>query len=201
MNIDTNLVQALRDGLYFCLCGGLGLSAIWGFWLLLHPEKTQKFTAAADRWVPTQGAFERLNRPIKTSRWVYRHHRAVGALIFLGAGYGLMRWGIAFDSNAVLDMMDPKVRSMGLDWIVDAIGWIFVTFNALFLMLGLIVFVRPSLLRAPERWADRWVAVPADQTMDRRFDPLKGALERRPRLTGGIVTAACSFLLFLLLNT
>ncbi len=200
MNVDPNFLKALQDGLFFCLCSGLGLSAIWGFWLWLQPDKTQKFTAAADRWVPTQSVFDRLNRPVQTSRWMYRHHRAVGALIFLGAGYGLMRWGISFEPNALLDLFPAKLHRMGLDWVVEAIIWSYVTFNVIFLVLGLVIFIRPSLLKVPERWADRWVAVPADQTIDRRFDPLNAALESRPRLTGAIVTAVCSALLFILLS-
>tara|TARA_R110000787_G_scaffold13918_8_gene43232 strand:- start:2176 stop:2781 length:606 start_codon:yes stop_codon:yes gene_type:complete len=201
MNVDPSLLEALQQGLFVSLCLGLGAAMLWGIWLCIHPPGAQRFALGADQWVATGDWFDRLNKPVPTSRWFYRNHRALGALIVLGSGYALIRWWTAIELPDLLDMAGPWVRVNGLEWLVEAGEWLFVGFNILFLIAGVVIFLRPSLLKTPEKWADRWVKVPADQALDRRFDPLEAAQARYPRTTGLLIALACATLLaFLLLG-
>jgi hypothetical protein len=197
--IDPNLLAALREGLFFSLCVGLACSALWGLWLLLAPAGAQRFAQSADRWVGTEAWFEQLNQPYSTTRWFYRYHRAAGILIASGAAYGIWQWWSAYDREAVIGLLDPRIRAMGLDWLVPALESMFLVFNGLIVVFGVVVIFRPSLLKTPERWANRWVKVEADQALDRRFDPLAEAVDKRPRLLGALVAGSCSYLLWALL--
>lgn len=190
--IDPTLRDALLTGLYLSLLLGLAAAALWGLWLLLSPRAAQGFAGKADRWVPTDTWLERLNKPVETARWVYRNHRVVGAFIIVAAGYSLWRWTVVYDRDAVLGLLDRRWIRGGMDWLVPAAEWIFVAFNVTFLVFGFVILLRPSLLKAPERVANRWVAVDANKALDRRFDPLSAAVARQPRLVGALIVLLCS---------
>lgn len=198
-DIHPQLVAGLLQGLFVCLTGGLALSAIWGLWLLIAPDSARRFAKVADQWVPTAPWFDRLNKPLDTTRWFYRYHRPAGALILAGAAYGLWRWFTAYQREATMGLLDRRTISAGLDWLVPAMECIFLGFNGAILIFGLIVLCRPSLLKTPERFANRWVEVRADQALDRSYDPLAGVLMDRPRLIGSVVVTTCSFLLWRLI--
>lgn len=198
--IHPELITALQQGLFTCLCGGLALAAFWGAWLLVAPERARRFAASADRWVPTDAWFARLNRPVDTTRWFYRYHRVAGVLITAGAVYALWRWYAAYERDAVTALLGMGLLADGMDWLVPALEWIFLTFNAGILVAGAIVLLRPSLLKTPERWANLWVKIEADRALDRPFDPLASAVHRHPRLLGLLVTGACGYLLWHLLS-
>ena len=199
MSIDQSLAEALQQGLFLCLCLGLGLSSIWGFWLLLQPESARRFASGADRWVTTDGVFRRLNEPLSTNRFFYRHHRAVGSLICLGTLYALSRWWWSYDRALAFETLFRNWVNAGFDWLILAGESLYVGFNAVFFVVGLVIILRPSLLKVPEHWANQWVAVPADQVFDQKFDPLQAALQNRPRLLGAFVGLVCGGLFGLLL--
>ena len=192
--IHPQLLAGLEEGLLVCLRGGLALSTLWGLWLLVAPQTARRFAAGADLWVPTAAWFNRLNRPVDTTRWFYRHHRLVGVLIGAGAGYGLWRWFSAYRPGAGIALLDRHWVSAGMDWLVPACEWIFLGFNCVILAFALIVIVRPSLLKTPERIANTWIDMPAERTLDRRFDPLSTLLAGRPRLIGALVAGVCGVL-------
>ncbi|MCC2656158.1 MAG: hypothetical protein K0Q76_1266 [Panacagrimonas sp.] len=192
--IHPQLLAGLEEGLLVCLRGGLALSTLWGLWLLVAPQAARRFAAGADRWVPTAAWFNRLNRPVDTTRWFYRHHRLVGVLIGAGAGYALWRWFSAYRPGAGIALLDRHWVSAGMDWLVPACEWIFLGFNCVILAFALIVIVRPSLLKTPERIANTWIDMPAERTLDRHFDPLSKLVAGRPRLIGALVAMVCGVL-------
>lgn len=198
--IHPELLAAVQQGLFFSLCAGLALSAIWGTWLLLAPDRARHFARSADRWVSTDAWFARLNRPVETTRWFYRYHRIAGILITSGAAYALWRWYTAYEREAVTGLLGERILAAGLDWLVPAVEWIFLAFNAGILVSGLVVLLRPSLLKTPERWANQWVEVQTHRALDRPFDPLADAVSNHPRLLGLLVTGTCGYLLWRLLS-
>lgn len=199
--IPPQLLAGLLEGLFACLRVGLGLSALWGAWLVITPGAARRFAAMADRWIPTDAWFNRLNRPMETTRWFYRHHRLAGVLIASGAGYALWRWFTAYPPGTGERLLDRHWVSAGLDWLVPAGERIFLIFNSAILVFALIVLVRPSLLKAPERYANTWIDVHAERALDRLYDPLSAVVGGHPRLAGALIAATCGFLFWRLAGT
>lgn len=197
--IDPQLLAGLQQGLFVSLCVGLAFSAAWGAWLVVAPAKAQRFAKAADRWVPTASWFERLDRPLETTRWFYRYHRQAGLLIAAGAGYALWRWFTAYQHAATMGLLPRRLVSAGMDWVVPALECMFLALNVGSLAFGLIVVFRPSLLKTPERFANRWIDVPGDQALDRKYNPLENVVRGNPRLLGTLVTSICGLLLWRLI--
>lgn len=195
-SVHPDLLDALKQGLHASLCVGLGFAALWGLWLLLTPSSAQRFAGHADRWIGSETWFEQLNRPIETARWFYRHHKSVGSLIAAAAALSLWRYLAAYDRVAVMGLLDRRWVTGGMDWLIPAAEAIFLSFNALFLIFGCVVAFRPSLLKLPERVANRWVVVDPQNALDRRFDPLAPAVARHPRLVGAGIAVLCCGLLW-----
>ena len=197
--IDPQLLAGLQQGLFVSLCVGLAFSAVWGAWLVVAPASAQRFAQLADRWVPTASWFERLNRPLETTRWFYRYHRQAGLLIAAGASYALWRGFTAYQHVATMGLLSRRLVSGGMDWLVPALEFIFVAFNAGSVIFGLIVVFRPSLLKRPERFANRWIDVGGDQALDRKYNPLANVVQGNPRLLGTLVAGICALLLWRLI--
>lgn len=193
--IHPELLAALQEGLLACLRGGLALATLWSLWLVVAPGAARRFTMIADRWVPTADWFNRLNQPLETTRGFYRHHRIAGLLIGAGAAYALWRWFSAYRPGAAVALLDRRWVSAGMDWLVPAFEWIFLGFNGAILVFAIVVAMRPSLLKTPERIANTWIDVPeAQHALDRTYDPLSAIVWGRPRLVGTLMATGCGFL-------
>lgn len=94
-----------------------------------------------------------LERPWRAERMIYRHHRAFGGGIVAGALVllaVLTRYhGISFET-----LSWPSSRGAQLVLLVRIAAW---SFACLALPIGMIVAIRPSVLKAIEVKANRWV--------------------------------------------
>lgn len=100
--------------------------------------------------------FEELERPRSLERLAYRHHRLLGALLTLGATYVLATWALDYDADAVLNLAGRHWTARGLDWMFAAGELLVVLLHAVVLAIGLVVLIRPSLLKGVERVVNRW---------------------------------------------
>lgn len=97
-----------------------------------------------------------LDAPRNIDHIFYRYHRAYGAVvialaIFLLYFLSFVEVGTGWSN--VLGIQDEEVLAMLGTW-ARFILWIFAIFA---LMIGTIVFVRPSALKNLEQWANRWL--------------------------------------------
>ncbi len=99
---------------------------------------------------------KKLDRPWRTERFIYRHHRAFGGGIAVGAVIllaVLARYhGISFEPWSW-----PSSGAAQLMLLVRFTTW---SFACLALPIGIIIAIRPSVLRGIEVKANRWVQPP-----------------------------------------
>lgn len=144
-----------------CACAGLGL-------LLFPRAMARVITLRADR-----APWSRLDRVYRIERFFYRHHRAFGALLLAGSAYTL------YQAGQRPELLGYAAATWGLAG--EALGILLLGGNGLALVLALIVLVRPSLLKTPERLGNQWVQPPG-------IGIDAGALvTRHPRLIGALV--------------
>jgi hypothetical protein len=97
----------------------------------------------------------RLDAPRDIKRPLYRAHRLAGLLLFAGALFTLDQ--LVFHSTAgafahlLAETGHPAMRII----VAEALHLFLIVGNALALVFGAVVIVRPSLLKGIERWADR----------------------------------------------
>ncbi len=185
MTLQQAFVQLFGDalvGLWFALT--LAATGV-GLWALLAPEGFVRFNQRASRWLAPG---EVMPAPVRKAphrvfveRLFYRHHYLTGSLLMLGSLYCLYAVLFVLDPHSVkaaLAQGDP-LRQILVD---AAFGFVYLA-AIVVLFIGFTVFVRPSLLKRLEAWANRWVET--DQWLDsadRRSEVLDQWTMRHPRL-------------------
>src|SRR5689334_8160674 len=137
----------LWHGLLFALALGLVLSFVVGLLLLLRPATLFTLNAWLSRWIDTRDRLKVLEQPHSVERLAYRHHRLVGGAIVLGAAMVLWRWAFAYDRGTFMAALGRYWTASGLDWIVDGLACSLVLLHIAILAFGVLVFIRPSLLK------------------------------------------------------
>lgn len=178
------------EGLLASLLAGLVLAIVVGLLLVARPERLLQLNRRLSRWVDTRGTLHALERPLLLERFFYRHHRVLGAAIVLGAGYVLWQWAFGVERVAVAGLLNPRWRANGLDWIVPALEVLMVGLHVLVLAAGLVILLRPSLLKGLERAANRWHRGLPSEQLDRVIDSLDDRILGYPRVSGLILMVA-----------
>ena len=157
----TNPVYILlwRDLAIFLLVGAL-LGVLLGLLLIFKPHYLERINRVANRWFSTRHISRWLDRSVSIERWFYRHHRAVGIIIVLGAAYIFIYFGILFDKAYTLQRLSlaGMIPARMLDGLLDALVLGSLVGGAVALIAGLFLWLRPSLLRGIEEKANQWVS-------------------------------------------
>lgn len=129
-----------------------------------------------------------LRSSISTERWYYRHHSITGPLTALGgAALFLAGWTV----------YGLGVPSEGWQTILQTLGLFFLVFSPGAIVLGLVVFIRPSALKPFECWANRAITRERIKNLVIRFRlGVVGWTVKQPR-TFGVLSTVLGFLLFI----
>jgi hypothetical protein len=158
------------------------LAGVVGLLLLLAPIRAAALIAFELRWSPLTHAFASLDRVYKVERFFYRHHRQFGALLLAGSVYTLVQ---------LIGLAGGKTEGLAM-WL-DVATSVLIGGNAVALVLGLIVLVRPSLLKEPERLGNRWITIAGSPLTGRSAGDR--VFFRHPRLLGGFIFGSAAYAL------
>jgi hypothetical protein len=165
-----------------------------GLWLLIFPDRSRALTSKQSlyHW------FRWGKRPYRVERYIYRHHRIFGSSVTLGALFILYwLWSGGRRSLFQLTFNDQGRFATDLLLAVQSTA-IILTVSALFaLAIGILIFIRPSILRGFEEWANQPVSLRATISWIRNA-PARWATGH-PRLTAAILLAAGLYLLLLII--
>lgn len=183
------LLEAIRQTagltLFAALALGSVLGLVVGLWLLASPASFFAATAGWNRWISMRPALKPLETPLLWERYFYRHHKLFGTLLLLAAGYFAGYFWLAYNRTATL-----RYWPADWSWFVDASVFLLRVASLIVAAVGLLVLVRPSLLKASEARANRWVST---RRWLRPLEITRPATERlaqaHPRWAGLLITA------------
>lgn len=185
----------------FLLIGSL-MGVVTALLLLFKPQLLQRVNRVANHWVSMRQISQWLDRSIRTERWFYRHHLVLGPLVVVGAAYMLLYFGGRLDRAATLRLLDgyianPQLASMLLQALV-----LFAQIGAvLALLIGMVYWIRPSLLRGLETQSNQWVSSrQATKVMDVTNDQVDRFVEQHAQRVGWLLLAASLYLLVVMLR-
>jgi hypothetical protein len=179
----------LAEGLLTALILGLVFSVAVGVMLLASPKALFAMNQRLSRWVDTSAGFQKLEQPHNSERLFYRHHRIIGTLVTVGAVFVLWRWLFAFPKATVKVLFLGTHASPNAAWLVPAIDWLIIGLHVFVLVIGVVIFARPSLLKGLEKTANAWHRVPA-APLDKVIGTLDTGFALYPRLGGLLLISA-----------
>ena len=188
------LIRITLDALLWTLLGGGVLAILVGVWLLLSPASLMEISKIANRWVSTRQATQWLEAPWPIERLFYRHHRTCGLLLTLGSAFALYYLMFQYDAAQV-------VASLALPWyrptveiVADTLLGFLIAGNIFVLGIGLIVFIRPSLLKRVEATSNQWISTRRFfKKLDNQSDLPDRFAVRQPRLLGALLIAGALY--------
>ena len=152
--IDMLLWQDFAIFLLICTPLGVVISIL----LIVKPQLMERLSSLANRWMSARRLSQFLDRSISIEHWFYRHHRAFGATAMLGSLYIFIYFGILFDKVYALQHLNWKIPTSLIDGLLDALVLCSLTGAVVAFMVGLFLWLRPSLLRGIETEANQWVS-------------------------------------------
>lgn len=173
------------------LCAGSVAGMLMGLGLLLRSEWTVRFNQYLSQWLNADRVAEKLDRPRPTTRFLYRHHRWVGLGLTAGASFVLYTFLFSYNVRRISAVTPPEY------WVVvDALTAVLLIGSVLAATVGMLVALKPSLLRDLEKSANHWVSTEGIARFfnSMRPSPDEGILRRR-KLAGVLILAGSFFAL------
>lgn len=124
-----------------------------GAGMLFRPQQVIRLNQYVSRWVGSEKFSVMLDRPRWSERFFYRHHKPVGAGVLIGALLILYTFLFSYNLRTISTLI-PR----GYWWLSDALVAILLVGSALAALIGILILVRPSLLRELEKAANHWVS-------------------------------------------
>lgn len=179
------LQQAL--GIVFYI--GTATAVVVGLLALVAPGKAIALNASLGRGYRVPAVQQSANRTYRVERLFYRHHRIAGTLLILVSSfffYSLWaRFGLAASVRLFSDGLGSGILAEVL--ITSAIVLLALG-NAVALVLGVVVLLRPSLLKRLESWTNRWISIEAAaEQLNRRRGTVDALFARWPRRVGVVL--------------
>jgi hypothetical protein len=171
------------------------ITFVIGFLMLLFPGWVLRTSERVNVWVETSSWFRKLDEQKSFERLFYRHHIIMGLAIVLGSLYSLwFLWGL---QERGLTLLLPAIENRILKEILEACLLILLQLgNLLAFLVGMVVVVRPSLLKTVENWSNRWVDTDSTiKTLDSRLDLTEKMTPYQMRLFGLLVVIGSLFIM------
>jgi hypothetical protein len=197
--MHNNLAEIFlwRDLAIFLLIGAL-LGVALGLMLIFWPRILARVNSVMNYWVSTRHIDRMLDRSISIELWVYKHHRTLGILIILGAGYMLVYFGFLFDKAATLQLLNRYAPATLLDGLLNAVVISSLSGAVVAMLAGFILWFRPGLLRDIEADANKWVSSRrATKVLDVQHDQVDRYVARHARQVGWLLLLCSIYLFFI----
>ena len=130
---------------------------VFGAYLLILPDHATKLSHKLNRWVSTEAFFQRLDKPHYRDHLFYRWHRPFGIILILATIYIIYRLGVRTDMGRIAVLLPVFHEPIVNVWLYEALQYFLVTASVIILMIGIVICIRPSILKNLEQKANFWI--------------------------------------------
>ena len=167
--------------------------------LIFKPDLLGRINHVANRWISTRRISRVMDRSIGVEHWFYQHHRAAGIAVVLGAIYIFVYFGTLYDKTPVMLHWNGRIAPGLLDGLLDGLVLVLLVGAAVALMVGLFLWLRPSLLRGIEEEANLWLSTRrAVRMLDIPRDQVDRFVARHAQRVGWLLLLGSIYLFFAL---
>ena len=174
---------------------GAALSLLYGLWLIIKPKSALALNNKINKSFSMRKSTKVLESPISVERFVYRHAKITGTLLMAGALYlfYLLNWQLDF---VRLAQTLPNLTPLVWEWLLQAFLIFFLIVAVVVFLLGLLILVRPSLLKPLETKANIWISTRQNmQFMNEELGQADRLLTHFPRQLGVIIVIVSTIIL------
>ena len=169
-----------------------------GLALILFPAQVLAWGNSVNRWISTTAFFGALDLSRDHERFYYKYHRFFGGSIMILAAISIYMLAFYTGMDATVASLQKLAVSLFGKWLLETCYYILIGLCGLALVAGLVIFVRPSLLKSLEAWSNRWIDT---QGPLQRFDVVHeiptNILPGKPRLFGCFVLLGALYITYI----
>ncbi len=178
--------------LFAYAAGAAMVGVVSGLWLLISPRGFARVEQLAGAPFSLRRGLRPLDISRNIDRYFYRHHQSIGLLIIAASIFNLYR--------AMFDIVPGQVSRLLLniyplavaEWLVASLQYALILGNLFAIIIGLVIYVRPSALKDFEARANRWLTTRKKTLwLSAKLGPGSEFMRNQPR-TLGVVTLALS---------
>lgn len=197
MNLHFMDMFFWRDlAIFLLICTPLGV--IISLLLITKSQLLECISHVVNRWIATRYLSQFLDQTISIEHWFYRHHRAFGLAVMLGSLYVFIYFGIQFDKVYALQHLNWRMPARLIDGLLDALVLSSLTGAVVSFMVGLFLWLRPSLLRGIEVNANQWISSrSAIKMLEMPRDQIEVFVALHARRVGWLLLLGSIFLFFI----
>lgn len=194
---EVFLLHILAQFLSVSGCLGVALGLI----LIIKPAYFERLNLVANHWISFRCLSSFFDRSVKVEQFFYRNHRVMGLLITLSACYIFIYFGALLDKShsllALADTLPPPFLEIALDTFVLTL----LVGGAMGLVVGVFLWLRPSLLRGLEDQSNQWISTRQSMRfLDVSHDGVNAYVSCHLRRVGWGLFLASLYLEFLLFH-
>lgn len=168
-----------------------------GLALIFAPSRVMAVADSLNRWISTKAFFESINRPRYHERFFYRHHRVFGFIIAAASLICLYMLGLYMEPRELIFRLVRLAQSEFGKWLLTSLYYVLVISLFLSFIIGIIVLIRPSLLKSLEAWGNRWVDTDSTlEQLDEVHEIPTSILPGRPRWFGLFVLLGAGYMIY-----
>lgn len=170
-----------------------------GLLLIFKPHHFERVNHTANRWISLRKFSRVFDRSVRIEHFFYRHHRVMGMSIVFAACYIFIYFGTLFDKAHAVQhlayMFPPQLLDVSLDVLVLSL----LTCGAMVLLVGIFLWMRPSLLRGMEEEVNQWITLrKATKFLDVSHYEVEFFMLRHLRRVGWLLFLGSAYLFFIL---
>lgn len=170
-----------------------------GLSFLFLPEKMTRIGERLNNWISTEHFFDSLNKPRYQERFVYRYHRLFGSFIIVASIISIYMLCFYTNTESLLEKIVLMAETALGKWLLQSFYFILLGANILAFAIGMIIFIRPSLLKTIEEKANAWVETEEKlKVLDRTKELPDTVLPGNPRIFGTLILIGA---LYIIVNT
>lgn len=193
------LSEIFYDASYLFIIVGTFIGLILGLGLIFAPTLTLKLNEKINTRISLREQTKSIETPIRSEPFFYKHSKISGLILIIGSAFVLYTLA-TFNPYTLIPHLPKSISPPAWDWIIQAGQIFFVITCAFILIFGLIVLIRPSMVKNFEQAANYWVSTRQRfSTMSNDINLVNKLVNTYPRVFGSFITLFALIVLFFLL--
>lgn len=196
--MNAMLSEILFDTSYLFIIIGTFIALIFGLSLIFTPSVALKFNDKINTRFSMRKA-TKIETAIKSEPLFYKHSKLSGTILTMGSLFVLYTLA-TFNAYTLIPHLPKSLSPAIWEWVIDSAQIFFYLSCSFIFIFGILVFTRPSLVKAFEKAANHWISTRRGfSKMTHDINLANKVVSTYPRAFGVVITLFSIIILSLLL--